>query len=64
MFDIHLRLFCLLVGGFLWDFFCLKISANFLMACNLVSPMDENGAVGAGLDIAYIKYSAALVVAY
>ena len=29
--------------------FCLKISINLLMACNLEAPMDANRAVGDGL---------------
>ena len=37
---------------------------DFLMACNLLSPMYSNGDVGAGLEIASSKYIAALVSAY
>ena len=84
MFDLHLCLFCLIVGFFSIFFrmsfqtlgnedqycvvvfgmlfltlrnknrssrsyiVCLKISTNFLIACNFLTPMDTNGAVGAG----------------
>ena len=42
-------------------FVCLDISAKFLIACNLLAPTDENGAVGYGFDISSIKYSSTLV---
>ena len=51
-----------------WDLcgvvFCLKISDNFLMDCNFEDPIDVNRYVGAGLDIASIRYSSELVAAY
>ena len=64
MFDLHP--FC---AVFLWGcscgvVFCLKIYIYFLMACNLVSPMDANGDVGAGLEISSIISSASLVADY
>ena len=34
------------------------------MDCNFLAPMDANGAVGDGFDIASIKSSAALVVSF
>ena len=40
---------------------CFDISAKLTIAFNLLSRMDENGAVGAGFAIAFIKSSAALV---
>ena len=40
----------------------LKISSKLLITCNFIDPMDANGDVGAGFSIAYIKYSATLVV--
>ena len=43
--------------------FCLEISSNLLMACNFLTPMDTDGAVGAGSEIASIKASAAFVAA-
>ena len=33
------------------------------MGCNYLSPMDENGDVGAGLEIASIRYSATFIAA-
>ena len=41
-------------------FFLLKISAKFLIACNLIAHMDANGDLGAGFVIAFIKSSSAL----
>ena len=41
--------------------FCLKIFANFLMAYNMLAPIDANGAVASEFVISSIKYSAALV---
>ena len=42
---------------------CLKISAKFRIACNLIYYMDTNWAVGAGFEITSIQYSATLVAA-
>ena len=53
-----------LLGGFPLGSFCLKIYENLLMACDLLAPMDTNGAVGSGFSIAFIKYTTALVSAY
>ena len=61
MFDLHPRLFCLLVGVFQCGVSCLDISASFLMCCSFLSPMDANGVVGDGFVIFYIKYSSTLV---
>ena len=67
------RLFCLTstlaCDVYLWGDSCgvvlyVMISANLLMACNLLDPMDAIGAVVAEFAIAYIKYSATLVAAY
>ena len=40
-------------------FFCLNVSDNFLVACNLLYPMYSNQAVGAEFVIASIKSSTA-----
>ena len=63
MFDLRPSLFSLLVVGFCWEIFCFKISANLLMTFNLLSPMDANGDVGAGLEIASIR-SGSISVSY
>ena len=39
----------------------MKISTNFLVDCNFLSPMVANGDVGAGFSIASIKSSSTLV---
>ena len=45
-------------------FVCLNISAKFLIACNLLSPMDANQYFGDGFEISSIKYIAQLVADY
>ena len=46
------------MGYFLFGYIC-----QFPDGFNFLAPMDENGAVGAGLEISFIKYSATLVAA-
>ena len=61
-FDLQPRLCYILVGGFLtFMFVCLKISAKLMIPCNLLAPMDSNGAVGAGFEIVSIKPRSVLV---
>ena len=43
---------------------CLNKYSKLLIACNFLSPMNANGAVGDGYVISFIKYSATLVADY
>ena len=47
-------------GDFFGFVFCLKISSNFLIECNVLSPMNANGDVCDGSEIASIRPSASL----
>ena len=52
------------MGAFYGVVFCLNISTNFLVACYLVVPTDENWDVEDQFYMASIRSSATLVAAY
>ena len=47
--------------GFLGVVFCLKILSKYLISCSWAAPMNVNGDVGAGLEMASIRSSAVVV---